>query len=100
MSKSLGNVVAPEKVIKQYGADILRLWVASADYKNDVRIPDGILKQMSEVYRRIRNTCRFMLGNLEDFRSQNRLCGLRRAFELDKWALRNCTSYRQSHPSL
>lgn len=87
MSKSLGNVVAPEKVIKQYGADILRLWVASADYKNDVRISDGILKQMSEVYRRIRNTCRFMLGNLEDFDPKTDSVAYEELLELDKWAL-------------
>ena len=67
MSKSVGNVVAPEKIIKQHGADILRLWVASADYRDDVRISDNIIKQLSDAYRRIRNTCRYMLGNLSDF---------------------------------
>ncbi|SLM27723.1 isoleucyl-tRNA synthetase [Desulfamplus magnetovallimortis] len=67
MSKSVGNVVAPEKIIKQHGADILRLWVASADYRDDVRISDNIVRQLSDAYRRIRNTCRFMLGNLFDF---------------------------------
>ncbi|MBF0202723.1 MAG: isoleucine--tRNA ligase [Desulfamplus sp.] len=67
MSKSVGNVVAPEKVIKQHGADILRLWAASADYRDDVRISDNIITQLSDAYRRIRNTCRFMLGNLFDF---------------------------------
>ena len=87
MSKSLGNVVAPEKVIKQYGADILRLWVASADYKNDVRISDGILKQMSEVYRRIRNTCRFIIGNLGDFDPKTDAVSYEALTELDRWAL-------------
>lgn len=67
MSKSIGNVIAPEKIIKQHGADILRLWVASADYRDDVRISDTIVNQLSDAYRRIRNTCRFMLGNLSDF---------------------------------
>lgn len=67
MSKSVGNVVVPSKVINQLGADILRLWVASVDYTADVRISDAILKQVSEVYRKIRNTLRFMLGNLADF---------------------------------
>ncbi|WP_284140978.1 MULTISPECIES: isoleucine--tRNA ligase [unclassified Virgibacillus] len=67
MSKSLGNVILPSKVLKQLGADILRLWVASVDYQADVRISDDILKQTSEAYRKIRNTFRFMLANLADF---------------------------------
>jgi isoleucyl-tRNA synthetase len=67
MSKSLGNVMVPSKVLKQLGADILRLWVASVDYQADVRISDDILKQTSEAYRKIRNTFRFMLANLADF---------------------------------
>jgi len=67
MSKSVGNVVAPESVIKQYGADVLRLWAASADYRGDVSISNNIIKQLSDAYRRIRNTCRFMLGNFTDF---------------------------------
>ncbi|MBU8907091.1 isoleucine--tRNA ligase [Desertibacillus haloalkaliphilus] len=67
MSKSLGNVVVPNNVMKQLGADILRLWVASVDYQADVRVSDKILKQVSEVYRKIRNTFRFLLGNLNDF---------------------------------
>ncbi|GAB2553448.1 isoleucine--tRNA ligase [Gracilibacillus alcaliphilus] len=67
MSKSVGNVVVPAKIMKQYGADILRLWVASVDYQSDVRISDDIIKQTSEGYRKIRNTFRFLLGNLADF---------------------------------
>ncbi|MCG8472587.1 MAG: isoleucine--tRNA ligase, partial [Desulfobacterales bacterium] len=67
MSKSVGNVVAPESVIKQYGADVLRLWAASADYRGDVSISNNIIKQLSDAYRRIRNTCRFMLGNFADY---------------------------------
>ncbi|MFC0301491.1 isoleucine--tRNA ligase [Virgibacillus soli] len=67
MSKSLGNVILPSKVVKQLGADILRLWVSSVDYQADVRISDDILKQTSEAYRKVRNTFRFMLGILADF---------------------------------
>jgi isoleucyl-tRNA synthetase len=67
MSKSVGNIVAPEKVIKKFGAEILRLWVSAADYRDDIRISDNILKQLSDAYRRIRNTCRFILGNIHDF---------------------------------
>ena len=67
MSKSLNNSVAPQKMIKRYGAEILRLWVASEDYTVDIRISEETLKRMSEAYRRIRNTCRFLLGNLHDF---------------------------------
>lgn len=67
MSKSIGNIVVPNDVMKQLGADILRLWVASVDYQADVRVSDKILKQVSEVYRKIRNTFRFLLGNTSDF---------------------------------
>jgi len=67
MSKSLGNVVAPQEIIKKYGADILRLWVSAEDYRDDIRISDEILERLAEAYRRIRNTCRFLLGNLADF---------------------------------
>jgi len=66
MSKSKGNVVAPEKVIKQYGSEILRLWVAMSDYQNDLKISDEILKQMGEQYRKIRNTIRFLFANISD----------------------------------
>lgn len=67
MSKSAGNVISPEKIIGRYGADVLRLWVASEDYREDVRLGEEILKRMIDSYRKIRNTCRFMLGNLYDF---------------------------------
>ncbi len=67
MSKSLGNTVAPQKVIEQYGADILRLWVASSDYNEDLRISDEALKGTTDMYRRIRNTLRWLLGNLNDY---------------------------------
>ena len=87
MSKSLGNVVAPEEVVKELGADILRLWAASADYRADVRISKDILRQLTEVYRRIRNTCRFLLADVGDFdpvRDQVPLASMR---ELDRWAV-------------
>lgn len=67
MSKSIGNTILPEDITKEYGADIIRLWVASVDYESDVRISDEILKQVSEAYRKIRNTIRFMLANTGDF---------------------------------
>jgi isoleucyl-tRNA synthetase len=67
MSKSAGNVIAPQKIIDQYGADILRLWVASENYREDIRISHEILKRLTEAYRKIRNTFRFLLGNLSDF---------------------------------
>ena len=67
MSKSLGNIIAPQDVIKKFGAEILRLWVSAEDYRDEVRLSDQILKQLTEAYRRIRNTARFLLGNLYDF---------------------------------
>jgi isoleucyl-tRNA synthetase len=67
MSKSLGNVIAPKQVIDRYGAEVLRLWVSASDYRDDIRISENILTQLSDAYRRIRNTCRFILGNLHDF---------------------------------
>ena len=73
MSKSIGNTIAPEQVIRQYGADILRLWVAQVDYTNDQRIGDEILKGVADSYRRLRNTMRFMLGNLNGFTEAERV---------------------------
>ena len=87
MSKSLGNVIYPEKVIKEYGADILRLWVASADYKGDIRVSPDILKQLAEVYRKIRNTARFLLGNLDDFDPSRDRARYEDLPEIDRWAL-------------
>ena len=66
MSKSLGNIIAPEDILKKYGADILRVWVAAADYSEDLRIDNSILEQHAESYRKIRNTFRYILGNLND----------------------------------
>ncbi len=87
MSKSLGNVIAPKKVIDRYGAEILRLWVAASDYKDDIRISDNILTQLSDAYRRIRNTCRFMLGNLFDFDPQVHLVDPAQMPDMDRYML-------------
>lgn len=87
MSKSLGNVVVPEKVMKQLGADILRLWVASVDYQSDVRVSDAILKQVAEVYRKIRNTFRFLLGNLNDFNPKTDAVPVNELREVDRYIL-------------
>ena len=85
MSKSKGNVVAPEKVVKQYGSEILRLWVALSDYQNDQKISDDILKQTAEQYRKIRNTFRFLLANVDDL---DALVSVDAYGELDRWILR------------
>lgn len=87
MSKSVGNVVDPLKVIKQMGADILRLWVSSADYRGDLAISDGILKQTTEAYRKIRNTCRFLLGNIYDYNQNTDAVNYENLLEIDRWAL-------------
>ncbi|MDR3566841.1 MAG: isoleucine--tRNA ligase [Syntrophobacteraceae bacterium] len=87
MSKSIGNVIAPEEIIRQYGAEILRLWVAAEDYRDDVRISQDILKRLSEAYRRIRNTCRFLLGNLYDFDPATHSVPREQMVELDRFAL-------------
>ena len=86
MSKSEGNVIAPQEMIKQYGADILRLWVLSSDYQSDVSISKDIMKQVAEVYRKIRNTARYILGNINDF-DVNYPVKYEELQELDKWAL-------------
>jgi len=86
MSKSLGNTVAPEKVVQQYGADILRLWVAQSDYSADLRIGDEILKGVADSYRRLRNTMRFILGSLNDFSSKNQVDPSDMP-ELERWVL-------------
>ena len=71
MSKSLGNGIAPEEIISKYGAEVLRMWVASADYREDIRISEEILSRQVDAYRRLRNTCRYILGNLGDFSPEN-----------------------------
>ena len=87
MHKSAGNAVAPEEIIRDWGADILRLWVSSVDYTNDVKISKDILKQLSEVYRKIRNTVRILLANLYDFNPDTDSIQPVELYEIDKWAL-------------
>ena len=87
MSKSVGNVIAPAQVIDKYGAEILRLWVSASDYREDIRISDNILKQLTDAYRRIRNTNRFMLGNLFDFDFQKDAVAYEKMPEIDRFAL-------------
>ena len=87
MSKSLGNGIAPQEIISKYGADILRLWVASADYHADIRISPEILKQISDNYRKLRNTARYCLGNLYDFDPDKDMVSNDELEELDKYAL-------------
>ena len=86
MSKSLGNTIVPEQVVKQYGADILRLWVAQSDYSADQRIGPEILKGVADSYRRLRNTMRFMLGSLHDFTEADRIDPADMP-ELERWVL-------------
>jgi len=87
MSKSVGNAIDPLVMIEEMGADILRLWVASADYRNDMSANNKIIKQSAEAYRKIRNTCRFILGNLYDFVPEKDTISYEQLTDLDKWAL-------------
>lgn len=87
MSKSLGNVILPQDIIKDYGADILRLWVAFSDYNDDIRISDMIIARLIEAYRKIRNTARFILGNIYDFNPDKDMLAYEALDETDKWAL-------------
>jgi isoleucyl-tRNA synthetase len=87
MSKSLGNVVLPQKVVSTLGADVLRLWVASTDYANEISVSDEILKRMSDSYRRIRNTARFLLGNLAGFDAVRDAVAPADMVDLDRWAI-------------
>ena len=87
MSKSLGNFIDPQKMVDQYGAEILRLWVAAEDYTVDIRISDEILKRLVEAYRRIRNTSRYILGNLYDFDCKEDMVPVEEMEEIDRWAL-------------
>jgi isoleucyl-tRNA synthetase len=89
MSKSKGNVVAPDKVMKQYGSEILRLWVAMSDYQSDLKISDNILKQNAELYRKIRNTSRFLLANISDLEE---IIDVEKMGVLDKWILAKAKS--------
>jgi len=87
MSKSLGNVVEPQKVLKTLGADILRLWVAATDYRAEMGVSDEILKRVSDSYRRLRNTARFLLANLHDFDPKQHLVSKKQILPLDRWII-------------
>jgi isoleucyl-tRNA synthetase len=87
MSKSMGNVIAPEEIISKYGAEILRLWVAATDYRDDIRLSQETLQRLTDAYRRIRNTARYLLGNLNDFNPATDMVADEELFELDRWAL-------------
>ena len=87
MSKSKGNVVAPQKVVNTLGADILRLWVASADYRGEMTVSDEILKRTADAYRRIRNTARFLLSNLAGFEPAENMVSPKEMLALDRWAV-------------
>jgi isoleucyl-tRNA synthetase len=96
MSKSLGNVVAPQKVMDTLGADVLRLWVASADYRNEMSVSDEILKRVSDSYRRLRNTARFLLGNLDGFDPAKHLVAVADSLPLDQWAVQQAYDVQQA----
>ncbi|QIE01893.1 isoleucine--tRNA ligase [Buchnera aphidicola] len=87
MSKSIGNTISPNKIVNTLGADVLRLWVASSNYSNDISISNEILKNSSDMYRRIRNTARFMLANITDFNPKTDLISKDNMIVLDKWAI-------------
>ncbi len=87
MSKSKGNTVEPEKVIKQMGAEILRLWCSALDYHEDMRVSDEILKRIADAYRKMRNTARYCLGNLDDFDPKSDRVEFDQMLEIDRWAL-------------
>ena len=86
MSKSMGNVIAPQKIMNSLGADVLRLWVAEADYRHEMTVSDEILKRVADAYRRIRNTARFLLGNLDDFEPEKALAQ-DQMLPFDRWAV-------------
>jgi isoleucyl-tRNA synthetase len=87
MSKSLGNVILPQKVIGTLGADVLRLWIAATDYANEMSLSDEILKRIAESYRRIRNTVRFLLGNMAGFDPAKDQVSAADMVAIDRWAL-------------
>jgi isoleucyl-tRNA synthetase len=95
MSKSKGNVVRPQDVMKTLGADIIRLWVAAADYRGEMRVSDEILKRTADAYRRIRNTARFLLANLEGFDPEKHLVPAAEMIELDRWAVDRALQLQQ-----
>jgi isoleucyl-tRNA synthetase len=95
MSKSLGNVIAPDKVMNSLGADVLRLWVAATDYSAEMSISDEILKRMADSYRRLRNTVRYLLGNLDGFDPARDAVPVEQLLDLDGWALRRARDLQQ-----
>ncbi len=97
MHKSAGNGVEPSEIIRDYGADIVRLWVASSDYTVDVRAGKNIFKQLSEAYRKMRNTARFMLGNIGDFNPTTDMVADDQLFEIDRWALESLQQPDRHH---
>ncbi len=96
MSKSLGNGIEPQDVMKNYGADILRLWIASADYRNEMALSDEILKRVADAYRRIRNTARFLLGNLHGFDPAKHVVAAKDSLLLDQWAIQQAYDTQQA----
>jgi isoleucyl-tRNA synthetase len=96
MSKRLGNQVVPQKVINVLGADILRLWVAATDYSGEMTVSDEILKRISDSYRRIRNTARFLLGNLHGFDPENNAIPADKLVDMDRWAVERAARLQQS----
>lgn len=95
MSKSLGNVVPPQKVMNEYGADVLRLWIAATDFSNDMRVSDEILKRTADSYRRIRNTARFILSNLVGFNPETDLVPMEQMVQLDRWIVGQTAKLQQ-----
>ncbi len=95
MSKSLGNVVSPQDVMNKLGADILRLWVASTDYRGEMTVSDEILKRSADAYRRIRNTARFLLANLNGFNPTTDLVDVEQMVELDRWAVQRAAALQE-----
>jgi isoleucyl-tRNA synthetase len=94
MSKSIGNVISPQEVLKEHGADVLRLWVATVDFLEDMRLSKEILARNAEAYRKIRNTCRFILGNLTDFDPARDAVPLAQLPDIDRWALHQMNAMR------
>jgi isoleucyl-tRNA synthetase len=95
MSKSKGNVIAPQKVVNQLGADILRLWVSATDYRGEMSVSDEILKRTADAYRRMRNTARFLLGNLSGFDAGRHMVDLDDMISLDRWAVERARQLQQ-----
>ena len=95
MSKSIGNTIEPQKVVDQMGADVLRLWIASTDYRNEMSVSDEILKRSGDVYRRLRNTARFLLANLDGFDPVSHLQALESMVALDRWIVHRAFELQQ-----